>query len=79
MAADNLQITDGDAEAPVTREWVKLIMVSFRNEMRLLVFVAVVGSQFLNHVSLPPLVGFIGGGVAVAAGIVKLVLPVLFR
>ena len=57
-----------------TRDWIDIKLGGLRSEMRLLFVISVAGNQLLSHITLSPVVGYVGSAAVVVAGAAKIAL-----
>jgi hypothetical protein len=65
---------DGKEEEGVNNAQLQLELKALRSEIRYWIIAAVVASQTLSHIELPPTAGYIGGALVVGFALLKSVL-----
>lgn len=70
---DDIFPEQDDDSTIVTRGDLRRIVAQLESKLWRLGFLTVVGNQFLSHVNLPSIVGFTGGGLAIAGLVVKVI------
>mgnify|MGYP000940187079 CR=1 FL=1 len=61
-----------DDDKPVTRGEMRRLHKGLRNDIKWSAALLLVGNQTLSHVELPPVAGFVGGGLFVSLAVAKL-------